>query len=227
MVRFAVVAVLATVALVLALLKSTPQVARRTAAMGADPAAAAKFDERVINQIGNVLLDKSGGTRLDLEITEEMVNARIAEMVRDEEQAGKLLPPALRDLRVGFEQDEIVLATRLGSGLTSVTVSQRLRLAIEPDGRLTFDAVGTRAGALPLPGRAMDYARRAVAAERARLEASKADDKTVTLWRFLGDAIEGRPIPLGEGRKRIRLDGIEIERGILKIRGHRSDTPAR
>jgi len=221
-VRFAAVAALAAVAVGLLLLKATPQVARRTAPMGFDPAAATRFNTRVINQVGNLLLDKSGATRLDLEVTEEMINARIAEMVREEERAGKSVPPALRDLRVGFEPGEIILVTRVGRGLTGVVVSQHVDVALDPDGRLRVKAAGTRAGALPLPGSVMDYARRAVAAETARLEAAPADENTLAVWRILGDALAGRPIPLGEGRKRIQLDALEIERGVLKVRGHRA-----
>ena len=220
---FAAVAAGAIVALCLILLKSTPEVAQRTAAMGADPAAAARFEDQVINQVGNVLLDKSRATRLDMEVTEEMVNAQIVQMAALEERAGKSVPPALRDLRVGFEPGQIVLVTRIGRGLTSVTVSQRLGVALDSDGRLRIENAGTRAGALPLPGSVMDYARRAVAAQRDRLAAARADDKTVAVWRFLGDALEGRPIPLGEGRKRIRLDTVEVEQGVLRVRGHRAD----
>jgi len=46
--------------------------------MAGNAVAGEDFDTHVINQVGNVLLDKSGATPLDLEITEEMLNARIA-----------------------------------------------------------------------------------------------------------------------------------------------------
>jgi hypothetical protein len=189
--------------------------------MGLNPAAAARFNEEVVNRVGNVLLDKSGGTRLDLEVTEEMANARLAQMVAQEGIAGGGVPPVLRDLRVGFEPDEVVILSRLGRGLTGVVASQRLRLVAEADGRLRVVMAGTRAGSLPLPQSVMDYARHAVAQEAARQQAAGADDQTLALWRFLCDGIEGRPVPLGDRRKRILLDAIEIERGVLKIRGHR------
>jgi hypothetical protein len=220
--RLAALAAAAAGAIVILLVKATPEAARRTAPMGADAAAAARFDERVINQVGNVLLDKSGATRLDLEITEEMANARLSQTIALEERGGKAAPPILRDLRIAFEPGEIVLATRLGRGITGILVSQRLSLVLEPGGRLRVEMGGTRAGALPLPG-VMTYVRQAVAAEVSRLEAAGADEKTVAVWRFLRNGLEGRPLPLGEGRKRIEVDSVDVERGMLKIRGHRAE----
>jgi hypothetical protein len=73
----------------------------------------------------------------------------------------------------------------------------------------------------------MTHARRAVAAEAARLEAAGADEKTIALWRFLGDGLEGRPLPLGDGRRRIEVDSIDVDRGVLKVRGHRAEAAKR
>ena len=225
--RLAALSAAAAVAILIVLAKSTPEAAERTAPMGADADAAARFDQRVINQVGNVLLDKSGATRLDLEITEKTANARLAQIVSEEGRTGKGVPPILRDLRIAFEPGEIVLVTRLGRGLTGIVASQRLRLALEPGGRLRVEMGGTRAGALPLPEGVMTHARRAVAAEAARLEAAGADEKTIALWRFLGDGLEGRPLPLGEGRRRIEVDSIDVDRGVLKVRGHRAEAAKR
>ena len=223
-----VVLVLAVVGAIL-LLKMTPAVYRRTAAMGADEAATLRFNEEVLNKVGNVYLDRSGRTPLAMEITEEMVNSLLAQALDDEEQTGKALPPALRDMRVGFEPGRLVVATRLGDGLSSVVVSQSLRLSATEDGRLLVQSAGTSGGLLPLPGGLMDYVRRAVAVQAERLEAGGADpsttlgagDKTLDVWRAVLEVLDGKPVPLGKGKKRIVLDSVEIERGTLRITGHR------
>jgi len=231
---WAVAALVLAVATALLLLKMTPAVYRRTAVMGADEAATLRFNEEVLNKVGNVFLDRSGKTPLAMEITEEMVNSLLAQELDDEEQAGKALPPALRDMRVGFEPGRLVVATRLGDGLSSVVVSQSLRLSATEDGLLLVEPAGTSGGLLPLPGGLMDYVRRAVAAQAERLEAGGTDpsatlgagDKTLDVWRAVLDGLDGKPVPLGKGKKRIVLDSIEIERGTLRITGHRAGKPA-
>jgi hypothetical protein len=229
----AVVLALAIAAAVL-LLKMTPEVYTRTAPMGADEAAVLRFNQEVVNKVGNVYLDRSGRTPLALEITEEMVNAIIAQSLADEEEAGKALPPALMDMRVGFEPGLLVVATRLGDGLSSVVVSQSLRLSATEDGLLLVKAAGTAGGLLPLPGGLMNFVRRALADQAARHEAAGtgpsttlgAGDKTLDVWRAVVEALDGKPVPLGKGKKRIVLDSVEIERGTLRITGHRAGKPA-
>ena len=225
--------VLAVVGAIL-LLKMVPEVYRRTTAMGADEAATLRFNEEVLNKVGNVYLDRSGRTPLALEFTEEMVNSLLVQELDDEEQAGKALPPALRDMRVGFEPGRLVVATRLGQGFSGVVVSQGFELSATEDGRLLVKAAGTSGGLLPLPGGLMDYVRRAVAAQAARLEVGRADpsatlgagDKTLDVWRAVLEVLDGKPVPLGKGKKRIILDSVEIERGVLRITGHRAGKPA-
>ena len=92
--------------------------------MGADPQAAARFDDEVVNKVANVYLDKSRQTPLELHLTEDAVNARLVQSLSDLEAAGKTVPPALHDVRVAFEPGEVVLATRVGSGPTAVVVTQ-------------------------------------------------------------------------------------------------------
>jgi hypothetical protein len=120
----------------------------------------------------------------------------------------------------------MVLATRLGSGVSSVVVSQDLRLAVEPGGQLRVEPAGLAAGVLPLPGGVMGEVRRAVAGQLERLIAAKADKDTADVWRTGLDALEGKPIPVGKGKNRILLDKIEVDRGILKVAGHRAGAPA-
>jgi len=223
---WAVAALVLAVAVAILLLKMTPEVYRRTAAMGADEAATLRFNEEVLNKVGNVYLDRSGRTPLALEITEEMVNSLLAQELDDEEQAGKALPPALRDMRVGFEPGRLVVATRLGQGFSGVVVSQGFELSATEDGRLLVQPAGTSGGLLPLPGGLMDYVRRAVAAQAERREADGKDGGTAQVWRAVVEALDGKPVPLGKGKKRIILDSVEIERGTLRITGHRAGKPA-
>ena len=207
------------------LVKLSPGVYRRTEAMGLDDAAAGRFNELVLNQIGNVFLDRSGGTRLNLEVTEEMANAKLALAVAEQEQTGKAPQPALRDLRIGFEPGRIVLATRLGSGLSAVVVSQSLRLEAGLDGSLCVVPERMGAGVLPLPAGVMEGALRALAERLARhpaSEAASADDKSFDLSRAVIEALGGKPVFMGKGKNRILLDRIEIDRGVLRNEGHRA-----
>lgn len=217
---------LAAAVAVVGLLKATPAAYRRTAPVGPDPAAVARFNEGVVNKVGNVLLDKSGGTPLDLEITEEMINARMARFLADEAEAGRPVTPVLRDLRVGFEPGTVILATRLGSGATGVVVSQDLLLEPTPEGDLRVRPGATAVGLVPLPGGLMDYARRAVALALARREEADPDDGTLALWRSILDGLDGKPVPLGRGRKAIRLERVEVERGVLRMTGRRAGPAA-
>lgn len=229
----AVVLVLAVAAAIL-LLKITPEVYTRTAPMGADEAAILRFNQEVVNKVGNVYLDRSGRTPLAIEFTEEMVNAIIAQSLAGEEAAGKALPPALRDMRVGFEPGRLVVATRLGQGVRSVIVSQGFELSATEEGLLLVQAAGTAGGLLPLPGGLMDFIKRALADQAARQEtagagpsaALGAGEKTLDVWRAVVEALDGKPVSLGKGKKRIVLDFVEIERGVLRITGHRTGKPS-
>ncbi len=218
----AIAAVVVTALVAIALLKSTPDVYRRTESLGADEAAVARFNEEVVNKVGNVLLDKSGGTLLELQITERMANGRLARLIEDQERAGRRVPQVLRDARIGFEPGRMVLATRIGSGASSVVVCQDLRLVVEPGGQLRIEPAGLAAGVLPLPGGVMGEIRRTVAGHLERLVAARADKDTVDIWCTGLDALEGKPIPVGKGKNRILLERIDVERGILKVLGHRA-----
>ncbi|MBL7139581.1 MAG: hypothetical protein ISS74_01590 [Planctomycetes bacterium] len=220
----AVVLAVAAIGVVL-LLKSAPDPYRRTEPMGVDREALRQFNTGVVNQVGNVLLDESGGTRLDLAITEPMINARIAQFLADEIRAGRAVPPALEHLRVGFEPGVVVLATRLGGGWSSVVVSQRLRLEADDAGRLVVRPVGASAGRLPLPLAPLEPLRQAAAQalEQAPGEAAGDEDDVSRLWRAVLDALDGEPVFLGSGKRRIALEDVEVERGTLRVTGHRSE----
>jgi len=219
----AAVGVVVVAMVVLVFLKGTPEVYRRTAQVGYDPDAARRFDEQVVNQIGNVLLDKSGQTRLDVVVTEEMANARIARFLADQTAAGKLVSPALRRLRVAFEPTGLVVATEVGSGVTSAVVSQYLRLSADSNGRLCVESAGTDVGWMPVPKDVLDYVRQAVAAALRRSSARGGDEATLQFWHAILDGLDGKPVPLGKGKRRIVLESVELERGVLRIRGRRNE----
>jgi hypothetical protein len=210
------------VLLVVTLVKCTPEVYRRTEPLAAHTAAGEDFDTHVVNQVGNVLLDKSGQTRLDLEITEEMVNARISRFLADMQRDGKPVPQALEDARIGFEGGEVVFATRLGSGPASVIVAQRFRLAAEPDGRLRVEPAGTSAGLMPLPGGVLERVRQVIAAELARQQASGAANSSVELWRHILEGFEGKSVALGKGKSQILVESVAVEQGVIRVKGRRA-----
>ncbi|MBM4018170.1 MAG: hypothetical protein FJ288_07545 [Planctomycetes bacterium] len=215
---------LAAVLVAVALLKWTPDVYRRTAAVGPDDPARGRFNEEVLNRIGNVLLDRSGRTRLELAVTEEMASARLAAVVDEEERAGRTLPAAVRNLRVGFEPGCVVLATRIGRGITSVVISQHLRLEAMPDGALRIEPAGLRAGLVPLPSVLLQDACRTLARRTAAGRAAE-DEKSIDFTQYFLEALEGRPVFLGSGRKRILLERVQADRGVLRVEGRRADAP--
>jgi hypothetical protein len=210
---------LLALALAVLLLKATPGVYDRTASLGADPEAFRAFNQRVVNHVGNVLLDESGGTRLDLEVTEAMANARIARFLDEQRRAGRPVPPVLARLRVGFEPGAVVLATRLGEGWSEVVAAQWLRLSADEQGRLVTEPAGTRVGSLPLP--VMEGALRAAVMETAL--AQQGDDaKHVDVLKAVLHAWSGEPVPLGKGKHRIVLESVTVDRGVLRMQGHRA-----
>jgi len=227
-----VVAVLVAVAVLAVILaKTIPAVYERTAPMGLDPEAAGRFDRAVVNHVGNVLLDESGGTRLNLAVTEAMINARVARFLDEERRNGRRVPPVLGRLRVGFESGAVVLVTCLGSGWSRVVVAQRLRLSPDGHGRLCVRPAGTHVGVLPMPAGLLALVREWVADALSRTE--HATDPTqnaapegrpspparVRLFEALLQALDGDPVPLGKGKHRIVLESVEVERGVVRLTG--------
>ena len=203
------------------LVLATPVFYARTEPIGADHPAKDLFNERVVNGVGNVLLDKSGRTPLDLAITEEMVNARLAKLLEETRARGESLPPALEALRIGFEPGRLIVATRVSGGVGSLVLSQHLIVAPTPDGRLRVETAGVQAGYLPLPSRLANHLVRALEEHVARLEAERPDDPTLALWRGVLEALEGKPVALAGKKLGIALDAVQIDRGVLRARGHR------
>jgi len=211
------------------LVLATPVFYARTEPIGADHPAKDLFNERVVNGVGNVLLDKSGRTPLDLAITEEMINARLAKLLEETRARGPGpngagtpgLPPALEALRIGFEPGRLIVATRVGRGAGSLVLSQHLVVAPTPDGRLRVETAGVQAGYLPLPSRLANHLVRALKEHVNRLEAERPDDPTLALWRGVLEALEGKPVALAGKKLGIALDTVQIDRGVLRARGHR------
>ena len=203
------------------LVLATPAFYARTEPIGADHPAKDLFNERVVNGVANVLLDKSGRTPLDLAITEEMVNARLAKLLEETRARGESLPPVLEALRIGFEPGRLIVATRVGVGAGSLVLSQHLIVAPTPDGRLRVETAGVQAGYLPLPSRLANHLVRALEEHVDRLEAERPDDPTLALWRGVLEALEGKPVALAGKKLVIALDAVQIDRGVLRARGHR------
>jgi len=199
----------------------TPVFYARTESIGADHPAKDLFNERVVNGVGNVLLDKSGRTPLDVTITEEMVNARLAKLLEETRARGDSLPPALEALRVGFDPGRLILATRVGGGAGSLVLSQHLIVAPTSDGRLRVETAGVQAGHLPLPSRLANHLVRALEEYVDRLGAERPDDPTLALWRGVVEALEGKPVALAGKKLGIALDAVQIDRGVLRAQGHR------
>jgi hypothetical protein len=219
------IAMLVTAVAVAALLKATPDTYRRVAGIGPEDPAAAKFTEQLINPLGNVLLDKSGGTSLDVTLTEDVLNARLAEFLAETRAGGARLPPVLENVRVAFEPGVLFVGTRVGSGSGSVVVSHRLRLSATDDGRLLAETVALRAGMMPVPRSLVGQVAAALRLTIERAERKKGDAGGLAIWHGALDALEGKPVSLvyESGRKvlGIHLEKVEVGRGSLHVVGRR------
>lgn len=231
-IRLAVAGGLIGLALAVLLLKHTPAVYERTAPLGSDRDAVRAFNRQVVNHVGNVLLDESGGTRLDLVVTEAMLNARIAQFLEEERRGGRPVPAVLAHLRVGFEPGAVVLATRLGNGWSEIVAGQWLHLSADGRGRLRAEPAGATAGSLPLPAGLLGLLRTSVADGLALKddagapshdEAETDEAKRLRIVDAVLDALEGEPVAFGKGERRIILESVEVDRGVLRMQGRRAE----
>jgi len=227
--RWGGAALLVAVAAVVLLLKAVPGPYSRTEPVGLDREALRQFHTRVVNHVGNVLLDESGGTRLDLEVTEAMLNARLALFLAEETEAGRAVAPALAHLRVAFEPGAVVLATRLGTGWASVVVSQRFRLEADDAGRLVVRPAGASAGRLPVPLAFLEPLHQAAARALEQPPDGAAGDGegASRLWQAVLEAFQGELVFLGSGKRRLLLEQVETERGVLRMTGRRAEEKER
>ena len=207
--RMVGVFLLVALLVVTALVTLAPDAYRRTAPIGPEHPARTRFDEQVTNAVLNVLADKSGGTRLGVTMTEEMVNARLA-------AALATAPAALRNVRLAFDPGEVVVATRLGEGAGAIVLSHRLRLAATEDGRLAVETVALRAGMMPVPRRLCGQVSGALREHAARLKREGASEDSLLLWRAATDALDGKPIALRTSKRGVFLEKIEVQAGRLR-----------
>jgi hypothetical protein len=207
------------------LVKWTPDFYSRTAGIVATEAGRARFNEEIINKIGNVLLDKSGKTALDLTITEEMINVGIAGFVEDQQKTGKGVSSVIQAMRVGFEPDTVIIASIVGSGATSVVAAQHLEAEVQKDGTILVRPSGASAGAMPVPDTLVAEARRAMASRLTAKKNPAEEEEAVNFAQCAMDALEGKPVCLGSGRRFIAVDKIRIEKGLFRIWGHLAEKP--
>jgi hypothetical protein len=218
-------AVLLAIVVLAVLVKWTPDFYRRTAGITATEANRSLLNDAVINKIGNVFLDKSGKTDLDLTITEEMVNIGIAAFVEDQQKGGKTVSAAIQALRVGFEPDTVIVASIVGSGVTSVVAAQHLAVEVQKDGTMLVKPSGASAGALPVPDTLVAEARKALASRLGGKPPAGEEEQGVNFAQCAMDALEGKPVYMGSGRRYIAVDKIKIEKGLFRIWGHLAEKP--
>jgi hypothetical protein len=207
------------------LVKWTPDFYSRTAGIMPTEANRARFDAEIINKIGNVFLDKSGKTELDLTVTEEMVNIGIAAFVEDQQKGGKAVSAAVQALRVSFEPDAVIVASIVGSGATSVVAAQHMGVDVQKDGTMLVRPSGASAGVLPVPDTLVAEARRALASRMGGKPPASEEEQGVNFAQCAMDALEGKPIYMGSGRRFIAVDKIKIEKGLFRIWGHLAEKP--
>ena len=208
------------------LLKCPPLAYHRTGAILQDPAARQealrRFDEDVVNRFGDVAFDQSGRTRLNVTVTEDMVNARLRQYLDEADRNGERVPHELATLRVAFEPGCMVLAARIGRGATSVVAAQEIRLAATETGLLKVELGALQAGWLPIPRAVADQWRAGLRKMASRPEKAGDEGGADDLWRAVFEAMDQGPVPLGKGKRQIVLEKIEIERGSLHIEGHKA-----
>jgi hypothetical protein len=204
----------------------------------------------VKSRFANTLLDASGGTPLDVTLTDRMVNAEIR---LQPEAAGEKLPDWIWNPQVVFTREAVALMADVRVKGAEMVLSIRLAPEVTGDGRLRLRLAGMRAGRLPLPdavaAAVADHAdRRAgtlerrlrdLEAEATKVEAAGAKAKKETRRRMRYARLEleaargaadlcrgSQEIVVDMQRFHLALEAIELGDGQVRIVGRRAEKPA-
>ncbi len=185
-----------------------------------------------VNPVINSLLDESGGTPFEINVTDHMVTSHLRVRRRE---VRKRLPSWLSNPQVVFRDGTVVLMGEVSRKGADSVLSLHVRMALRDDGRLTLHLSRARAGRLPMPeslqgllagqvdrrieeverklSRVADRHHQLVEAERAALRA-------------LARLNHGEDAVVDPREWGVQIDRLEITPGRLHVAGNRTETRA-
>ncbi len=192
---------------------------------------AAKFNAAAA-KVHNCITDSSGGTPLDITLTDTAINAQIRS--RQPAQLDQL-PHWLDNPQVVFRDGKIVLMGDLDYKGSRTVASFHLDVGVTDQGDLKLEMAGTRAGLMPLPdmvGEAtIGHLDRKIAALGSKIKTvdneKKAQRMELELMALTGmrGLLKGEPVTLETRRHRLKLETVQIDDGRIRIVGRRVEKP--
>ncbi|NLX60881.1 MAG: YpmS family protein [Phycisphaerae bacterium] len=194
---------------------------------------AAKFNAAAA-RIHNTITDASGGTPLDITLTDAAINGYIRSLPPDQLRQ---LPSAFDNPQVVFRDGEVVLMGDVYVKGRKAVASMHLAAEVTEDGDLRLEMRTTKAGRLPLPDmisndtvahldrKIEDMQSRGEAAGGDDRRAQVADAKLMALMSLRG-LLKGEPVTLETRRQRLKLDALEILDGRIHVVGRNVEKPA-
>ncbi|NIA22427.1 MAG: hypothetical protein GWP05_10790 [Anaerolineaceae bacterium] len=183
-------------------------------------------------KVNNCLQDTSGGTPLDMTLTDAAINARIRSL-----PASQLarLPAWLSNPQVVFRGGQVVLMGDIDYQGSRTVASFRLDVGVTDQGDLELEMAGTRAGRMPLPDMvgqvAIDHLDRKIAALEPKIKTAdnkkRAQRMELELLALTGmrGLLKGEPVTLQTRRHRLKLETVQIDDGRIRIVGRRVEKP--
>ena len=192
---------------------------------------AAKFNAQAA-KVNNCLQDTSGGTPLDMTLTDAAINAQIRSLPPS--QLARL-PAWLSNPQVVFRSGKIVLMGDIDYKGRRTVASFHLDVGVTEQGDLELEMAGTRAGRMPLPDMVGESTigrlDRKIAALELKIKTAKNEKKTqrmeleqLALTGMRG-LLKGEPVTLQTRRYRLKLETVQIDDGRIRIVGRRVEKP--
>ncbi|MBN2584844.1 MAG: hypothetical protein JXL80_17400 [Planctomycetes bacterium] len=194
---------------------------------------AAKFNS-VAAQVHNCVTDTSGGTPLDITLTDTAVNSYIRSLPPDQLRQ---LPSWFSNPQVVFRDGEVVLMGDVYVRGHKAVGSMHMAANVTEDGDLELEMRTTKAGRLPLPDMVskdtIEHLDHKIAELQARSggedgndrKAQIAEAKLLALTSLRG-LLKGEAVTLETRRQKLKLDALEILDGRIHIVGRHVDKPA-
>ena len=192
---------------------------------------AAKFNAQTAKVV-NCLQDSSGGTPLDMTLTDSAINARIRSLPPSQL---KQLPGWLSNPQVVFRDGEVVLMGDIDFKGRRTIASFHLDVGVTDGGDLELEMAGARAGRMPMPdmvGEAtIGHLDRKITALESKIKTAgdekKAERMELELMALTGmrGLLKSEPVTLQTRRHRLKLDTVQIDDGRIRIVGRRVEKP--
>ena len=188
---------------------------------------AAKFNAAAA-KVHNCITDSSGGTPLDITLTDTAINAQIRS--RQPAQLDQL-PHWLDNPQVVFRDGEVVLMGDVNYRGQRTIASFHLDVGVTDEGDLKLEMVKTRAGRMPLPdmvGEAtIGHLDRKITTLQGKIKTAddqkKAERMELMLMALtsMRGLLKGEPVTLQTRRHRLKLEVVQVNKGRIRLVGRR------